>query len=95
MSMSSGRSSASMIAVLRVASIYWRSSERPAVIVLTFQLAMQSAGNFFLFLCVLLGAVLNSPLVEYLILSFLYPKKKADRGGSVFYWLGLPSFGRR
>ena len=54
---------------------------------------MQSAGNFFLFLCVFLGAVVNSPLVEYLILSFLHPKKQADRGGAAPYW--LPSFGGR
>ena len=77
-----------MIAVLLAASICWSSSERPAVIVFTFQLAMRSAGNFFLFLRVLLGAVLSSPLVEYFILSFLHPKKQADRGESAPYWLG-------
>ena len=78
-----------MIAVVHAASICCRSSERPAVIVLTFQLAMRNAGNFFLFVCVLLGAVLNSPLVEYLILSFSRPKKQADRGGSASYWPAL------
>ena len=36
----------------------------------------------------LLGAVLNSPLVEYFILSFLHPKKQADGGRSAPYWLG-------
>ena len=75
-----------MIAILRVASICWRSSERSAV-VFTFQLAMRSAGNFFLFLRVLLGAVLRTPLVEYFILSSLHPKKQADRGESAPYWL--------
>ena len=84
-----------MIAVLHAAAICWRSSERPAVIDLTFQLAMRSAGNFFLFLRVLLGAVLGSLLVESFILSFLHPKKQADHGWSAPYWLGLPSFGGR
>ena len=50
--------------------------QRPAVIVLTFQLAMRNAGNFSLFLCGLLGAVLNSPLVEY---SKLLAPKEAGR----------------
>ena len=59
------------------------------LIVLTFQLAMRSAGNFFLFLCVLLGAVLNSPLDEYLILSFLHAKTVV--GQHLTGW-GLPSF---
>ena len=80
-----------MIAVLHAASICWRSSERPAVIVLTFQLAMRSAGNFFMFLRVLLGAVLGSRLVEYFILSFLHPKKQTDRGESASYWLWYPA----
>ena len=64
------------------------------VIVLTFQLAMQSAGNFLLFLCGLLDAVLNSPLVEYFILSFLHAKKQADRGGSAPYWFGTAQLWR-
>ena len=91
MSMSSRWSSAS---VLRAASICWRSPERPAVNVLTFQLAMQSAGNFFLFLRVFLGVVLGSQLVEYIILSFLHPKKQADRGESEPYWLGAAQLWR-
>ena len=76
-----------MRAVLGMVSICWMSPERLAAIVLSFQLAMPNAGNFFLFLCGLLGAVLNSPLVEYFVLSFLQPRKQADRGGSAPYWL--------
>jgi hypothetical protein len=55
---------------------------------------MRSAGNFFLFLRVLLGAVLGSPLVEYFILSFLHPKKQADCGESAPYWLGAAQLWR-
>ena len=61
---------------------------------LTFQLAMQSAGNFFLFLRVLLGVVLGNPLVEYFIISFLHPKKQADRGESAPYWVGAAKLWR-
>ena len=56
--------------------------QRPAVIGLTFQLAMRSAGNYILFLCVLLGEVLNSPISYFKLLA---TKKQADRGGSAPY----------
>ena len=61
-----------MIAVFRLLLISCRLSVKPGIIVLTFQLAIRSAGDFFVFR-VFLGALLNSLLVKYEYSKLLAP----------------------
>ena len=65
----------------------FRSPVRPGRSALTFQLALQSAGNFFFFMF-FSGAGIFDPLVERNSPSFKHPMKQAGRDGTASFWQG-------
>lgn len=79
-------SSASMTAVLHLLLIC--RMFKLGLMLLMFQQAMQSAGNFVLLFRMLLGTLFTASCQAYTLWAPLHPKKQAVCGGSTAYWLG-------